>query len=565
MEYKESTFDKLVKTISTDEAQKMLKSIKENIGASNYDFEDTQAKFESTFSQKIRGHITVAQEPFFLRLIFYIIAFFTSTSVQNVYNKYLLKQLANELKRIARLYYSPTTNIFTNEFYNSLKKLRRMQLFFSGLLQAYDSEKGEFYIILSSFIAPDIYKALLQKTDPFPNLEKEDIASLTRANSSRDVDNILGQLSEAQKNELYDCAKSIEWMKNLCDISLDKALLKFSGPESESTCIASSILSEMQILTSVLNSARKIPDEVLQTLFLLYNKENIAINANELKNESEKFKTDATDSLKSINQFIEVIPMVSILRYVGKDLNWKPLKLEAGEDWYIFFKHAWKDRLGKKWDAFALEQEKASLLATMYVILEVDELQSLTYKPWENLSFGYSFNKELTLEFIKTLFSSLVPYFVQVLTVIAVNGKFVRKDNSTEFLEAFASLQQFNEFISSFEAMLSSEGEIGSGFEKLRSEQLVGLTYKKNMEVLLKSVEANARQIILNCSKIFQSLYAVINGILTGGKKGIYATLTNLDNVNGGKTNEYMDKLKKVYKQISQILTILDKLEKLEK
>lgn len=565
MKYKESTFDKLVKTISTDEAQKMLSSIKENVGASNYNFEDSKAKIESSFSKNLKGHVNVSDEPFILRIIFHLLAFFSSTTVNAIHNKYLLRQLASELKKTAKSYYSPTTNIFTNAFYLSLKELRRTQLFFSGLLQAYDSEKGEFYIILSSFIASDVYQALLQKTDPLPSLLNDDTTKSTRANMAKDVDNILTQLSESQKTALYECAKSIEWIKNLCDASLDKPLLKFSGPENELTCLATSILTEMQVLTSVLNSARKIPDEVIQTLFLLYNKENLAINAVELAKETEKFKTDATKSLNSINQFIEIIPMVQILRYVGKDVSWMPLKLEAGEDWYIFFKHAWKDRLTKKWDEFTLEQEKSLLRDNMKKTLEVETLEVLSYEPWVNMSLDYSFSKQLTMEFIKTIFKTVAPYFVQILNVIAINGIFIRKENGTEFLDTFNNLQQFGDFVQSFEAMLSPEGEIGAGFDKLRQEKVVGLTYKKNLDILLKSVETNARQIITNCSKIFQSLYAIFNGIFTGGKKGLYATLSNFDKVNGNKTDEYKEKLKKVYSQISQCLAIFDKLEKLEK
>lgn len=565
MKNKESTFDKLVKTISTSEAQKMLEGIRDNISASSYDFADAQAKVESSFSENLKGHIDVTQEPFFLRIIFHIIAFFSSSNIQAVHNQYLLKQLSNELKKTAKPYYLAASNIFTNDFYLSLKELRRTQLFFSGLLQAYDSEKGEFYIILSSFVAHEIYQQLIEKTNPFPNPITNEDHTKTRAKASKDVDTLLSKLSEKQKAELYNCAKSIEWIKNLCDASLDKALLKFSGPENESTCLAPSILSEMQILSAVLNSARTIPDEVFQTLFLLYNKENITVKAEAFASESEKFKTDAINSLKSINQFIEIIPMVQILRYVGKDVTWKPLKIEAGEDWYIFFKHAWKERLSKKWDEFALEQEKSKLKQDMYTALELEELVPITYEPWSGLSFEYSFNKQLSFEFIKTLFKSAVPYFVQVLNVIAVNGKFVRKENASEFLESFANLQQFGEFIQSFEAMLSPEGEIGMGFERLKQESVIGLTYKKNLDLLLKSVETNARQIITNCTKIFQSLYAILNGIFTGGKKGLYATLINFETVNGGKTDEYMEKLRKVYKQVSQCLSIFDKLEKLEK
>ena len=563
MEYRESTFDELVKKISTDEARKMLDSIRENVDAASYNFGGTSSVGDSAFSLSLRVRTNVSQEPFFVRLFLYIVAFFRSVPVQTAHNEYLLRHLARELKRIAKDYYSVETNCFTEEFFKSLSELRRTQLFFYGLLQAYDSDKGEFYILLSSFVAPNIYENLLKKTDPFTQSVGTDSVVNTRANASREIDTILGQLTESQKAELYTCAKAIEWIKNLCDASVDKALLKFSGAENGRTCPGATILSEMQILTSVLASARQIPNAVLQTLFLLYNQENIAIRDDEFEAESAKFKSDAADALKSINRFISVIPMTPILRYVGKDIAWQPIKIEAGEDWFVFFKHAWKERLSKKWDAFAAEQEKTKIREEMFAILETKDLVPLAYEPWKDIKLKYDFSRKFSFEFIKTLFITTVPYIVQVLNVIAMNGKFVRRENGTEFLEALSQLRQFPDFISSFETMLSPSGEVGSGFEKLKSEKLVGLTFKKNLDTLLKSVETNAWQVGESCTKIFSSLYAVLTGVLSGNKKGLYATLSNFDTVNANKTEDFMQELQKVYKKISDVLTVMEKIKKI--
>ena len=59
-------------------------------------------------------------------------------------------------------------------------------------------------------------------------------------------------------------------------------------------------------------------------------------------------------------------------------------------------------------------------------------------------------------------------------------------------------------------------------------------------------------------------MYAILTGIFTGGKKGIYASLTNIDTINGNKTEEYLEKLKKVYEQMASMLNILERLEKIE-
>lgn len=569
MVYKESTFDELVEKLSTDEARTMLDSIRKSVDATSYDFDNSENKLESGFSKNLIERVNISDEPFFVRIFLYIVAFFRSKSVQVVHNEYLLRQLATELKRIARDFYSTSTNTFTNEFYKSLKELRRTQLFFSGLLQAYDSEKGQFYIILSSFVAPKIYEALLKKTDPtsYSISDESNESSIvnTRANYSRDVDTLLTQLNETQKNELYNSAKAIEWIKNLCDASIDKTLLQFTGVGDTQSCVASSILSEMQVLASVLNSVRKIPDEALQTLFLLYNEENIAINYNELENESQKFKEEATSALKAINQFTSIIPLTQILRYVARDISWKPTKFEAGEDWYIFFKHAWKERLSKKWDSFTAEKEKAKLIGDMLTTLEVEALLSLTFKPWEEIDLNYNFTKQLSFEFMKTLFKYLVPNFIQLLDIIFKNGKFVKKENQNEFNETFIELKQFSDFLLSFENMLSPEGEIGSSFAALKKEKLVGLTFKKQLDTLFKSIETNSRQLHSNCIKIFRSLYALLTGVFSANRKGLYATLTNLDKINRSKTEEYMEQLNKVFRQTSQILTILEALDKIEK
>ncbi|PIE97952.1 MAG: hypothetical protein CR988_05545 [Treponema sp.] len=561
-----STFDKLVQTISSDEANDMLSKIQSTVSAVDAKVAGSASASEKAFVVKNRVPASITEEPFLLRLLLRIISFVRSTPVEKIYDDYLIKSLGRDLKRQASTFINIDKNTYTSKFYDSLRDLRKAQMFFSGLLTAYDSEKGKFYMLVSSFIAPSVYESLMAKTDPSDTQMEKQATPNLKANLLRSIDEAFSQLTGEHKAKIYACAKGIEWMKSLCDIPLDKVIFRFDvNSENDVYCSPASIQNEMQMLSSVLASSKRIPEVSLQALFLLCQQDIITGQPENLQEKLSGFLEDAIASLECIHKFVSVIPLMQIIRYVGKDIKWTPLKIDGGEEWFVFFKHAWKERFNEKWGFWASKQQKEELSERMLIFLKQKKLMNLAYTPWKKLTSPVVFKRELSLTFIKTFLTKMYnPKMAGLLKTLVMDGKFYRKENKSEITDAFANLRIQTDLLAEYERLLSPDGEIGDGFAKLKSEKLVGLKFKNTLDMLMRSVETNAKQLSNGVSSALKSMYSVLTGVLTGGKTGIYATIANKREIKGANNREYIEDLEKVCEQVKKALNMLETLEKIE-
>ena len=138
-----STFDKLVDSLSTEEAQAMLTHIAENMKMSE-DIQ-TDSKTEPLLVDvQLKKTIRIKDEPFVIRIWLYLKSFFKSQPVEAVYEEELIRRLGKDLQHNYKQYINIKENVFTKDFYELLRELRKTQLFFTSLLSAYDADKGNF-------------------------------------------------------------------------------------------------------------------------------------------------------------------------------------------------------------------------------------------------------------------------------------------------------------------------------------------------------------------------------------------------------------------------------------
>ena len=135
-----STFDKLVDSLSTEEAQAMLTHIAENMKMSE-DIQ-TDSKNEPLLSDtQVQKSIQINDEPFFIRLWLHLKSFFKALPIEKVYEEELIRRIGKGLQHEYKQYINIKENVFTKDFYELLRELRKTQLFFTSLLSAYDADK----------------------------------------------------------------------------------------------------------------------------------------------------------------------------------------------------------------------------------------------------------------------------------------------------------------------------------------------------------------------------------------------------------------------------------------
>ena len=560
-----STFDQLVKSLSTEETQSLLESIQNSIEEFR---SEAQPEEKDSLSERIieHQHAGISSEPFLIRLWLSIRSFLRSIPLKVIYNEELLKRMAKSLKRSAGAYININQNIYTGVFYTELKNLRKTQLFFTSLLSAYDSGKGSFYMLVSSFVAPATYEKLMKETNPFSIKIGSEVSSNIRTGFLRKIDSVFSNLTDDEKSEMYLCAQAIEWMKSFCSLALDRTMLRFNViSDSNASCQALTIQPEMEVLSSILYSKKNIPHNLLQALFLMHAQETIIDDDSRMVKEADEFIKDAIEALGAIRIFLKQVPLLDITRYIKKDINWMPYKLTGGEDWFIYFKQAWYERFNQKWSTWSYEQKKFNIKVQMINLLKVGDLESMKFCPWRNLWVECKFKKELPFLFLKTFFYSFYSEKLSnTLKTILVDGNFYKHENLNEYTTSYNVLEHRKGEFEKFENRLSPTGDVGSTFAKIRAEKTATLKNKNQIEGLMHTIESEAKQLITSSIDALKSIELILTGILGGGKTSTYATITNWAVIAGVNNGLFREEVAAAKEQIHTSINLLSLAEKLE-
>lgn len=565
MKFYVSTFDKLVDTLSTDEAQTMLANIADSMRVSEDIQTDSKAE-PFLIDEQVGKNLQMNDEPLFVRMWLRLRAFFKSLPIESIYEEELIRRIGKTLNRHYKQYISVRDNIFTNDFYELLRELRKTQLFFTSLLSAYDSDKGNFYLLISSFAIPEIYIKLMYITDPSTGAVEEIATPNLRADYLKKIDDTFSLVSPDHKAEMYRCANAIEWMRHYCDLPIDKALLRFTvDAQGDASCPIHLIASEIESLASVLSVIKPIPDIVLQSLFLLSQQDRLNDKLLDLDKESIEFISHASHALEAIKCFSVKIPIFDFARYAMRSINWEPLSLESGEDWFLLFKTAWKKRFSDRWHLWSAEQKRATLRLQMSSLLQTDGLHTIPHRPWEDAWMVLKFKRELSFNFLASFFTGLYLNMIQpILKILLMEGKFYRRENQEEYTNAFTVLEKQESFIFTFESRLSPEGEVGNAFAQLKEKAVASLKSKNSLESLMKGIESDAKQLVVSSQTALKTLIALLNGFIEGNKNSVYAPLLNWSLIQGTNNADFrgqVENVKKILQKTAAILIDIDKLE----
>ncbi len=569
MQENKSTFESLVASLSEEETKKLLFNISNSMQNMQPELQEKPKSPEESKTGKVV--LNLANESFFLRIWLMLLSLLKSIPVESLYQKELVDRVGRDLKKHDSKYINIPKQIYTSTFYALLSDLRKTQIFFSSMLDCYNSEKNNFYMLLSSFIAPEVYSNLLRISSSF-DVEAGDTSNARKNTILKEIEKLTTEVDAEIKADMYKVSRAIEWMRTFCDFSLDKVLLKFSVQPSESTCSIFAIQNEIELLASILASAKNIPIPMLQTLFLLYKKDVLPLGndvqklqGESLEQNTNKFIDDALKALSYIEQFKKNVPIGKIVKYVKQDITWTPIEFSAGEDWFLYFKHAWKDLFLQEWGTWVSNIQKETIKARMLQIVEAEKLQEISYKPWRKLLGDAPLKNETVLEFFKTFFQTVYPNaFVSSLKIILTEGAFYRTDNLSEYTSAFNSLNQIAREIASFENELSPESVIGTSFASIIESGVLTIKTKTQMETLVRNIESDIKRICTRILESLKSMNVILTGIVGGTKTGIYATLSNWSGIQGNNNKKFQDEVIKIKETIVSIIDLINTMSTIE-
>ncbi len=605
MEERKSTFESLVADLSRQETRHLL----ERINASMQGVEQTERSAEDGKKEKEEAKDAIsagfAKESVLLQLWLKLISLIKSIPVESLYQKELVKRVGTSLKDVSGECIDVSKELYTAKFYEALSNLRKTQLFFVSVLEAYHSDKSMFYMLLSSFISKDLYDKLISLSTDFRKCGK-DISTAKKNEILREIEKVNAELDIQVKAQMYSVAQAIEWMRTFCDFSLEKTLLKFTIQTNEPTCSIFAIQNEIELLASILASSKVIPTPMLQTLFLLQQMytsfahddsskgdipsanistppsiapASVPVNtfvtgstytngANDVETDNDpaqqaikSFLTQAIEALSYIEIFKKKVPIRKIVRYVKQDITWSPIEFRGGEDWFVYFKSAWRDFFLQKWaewtHAIQLEENNAKMLE----IVGQDTLISLETKPWQTLLPQAELVNERAIEFLKTFFAVVYPVKIAPLfKTILTEGTFYRTDNLSQFTAFATTLQGINKEIKDFENELSPESMIGSSFASIIESGTFTIKTKAQMESLIRNIEGYMKRLVDRILDSLNGMNKLLSIMLGEEKTSSYAMLTNWSSIQGSNNKKFQEEVASSYETLKLVVEIVSKI-----
>lgn len=562
-----STFERLVVTLESDERKVMLRQLAESSEQQTESIKEYSERGTGKEAAHAPSSMRLSDEPLIVRLWFGIRAFFTSTTSERAYSKYLVSELGRRLTRTSAEYVNVGKGLYTDALCAQLAKLRSAQTFFSALLSSYELGKGEFYVALSSLLMNDVNAAVAAASDPFALTDEQARNRDVRAYLIRETEAALQSIPEAERARMYQSAQAIEWIRRFCELPIERMILRFVNyGQSGRMCLFDSVSGEMQDLVAVFSGAKRVPVLMLEALFLFAKQDEMQGGKFDIEHECRQFVSAATSHLSGIGAIKASIPLIDFVRFAVKDVRWQPAALDGGEDWFASYRAAWRKRFEERFADWNSLRQRTQLRHDLCAFLDVDDIEPLQFHPWEGMWLPLSMRRELSLSFLKRFFAVIYPAkIMRPLKILLIDGEFYRRENMIEFTDSFSVLEHQAQAIDTFENRLSPKGDIGNGFELAQSERMATVKGKARLENLMLTVDSEAEVMIARAIAAFKNVDNILQGILDVARGGPYETLVNMASIQGKLNEQYRKELEYVRQTLRGAVALLLDAETMEK
>ena len=566
MSEKRDTFDELVKSLAVSERREMLDRLAE-LSEVDTTASETEGGAESAQKALVgpdENKIRFSEASFFVRFWFKLLSFFSSSTPEEKYNAHLVAELGRKLNQKYGAYFSLPKRMYTDLLYQDLVFLENIRSYFLPFVNEYDKHRGDFYILLSSLIAPEsaatISMSLDPSSEPYDNDSPKDLHSAYL----KKMDETFSTFSPEEKAKIYQAAQAAEWLSSFEGLSLNRTILQFADTTGTGQmCPIDTVVDDFKKLSSILASAVKIPTRLIETLFIFSQKDKMEDESFSFDRECTEFVRVSVNNLTGIASFRSRVPIADFVRFSSADIVWEPVSTRAGEDWFMLFKASWKERFERRFEEWAKLRDKHALKKRALTFLEARELPTLEYTPWADSWVPFNFHRETVLLFLKAFFSGVyLRRISKVLRIILAEGDFYKRENLSEFTDDFNILEHAKADIDDFERRLAPKGDIGEGFELALTEKKGTHSGKARLDHLMSTVESEAESLCTRQVAAMRSMHLILGGILNVSRGGQYDTLANLSSLQGSENGSFRPEISSARFALEECVGIIEELSK---
>ncbi len=560
-----ANFKSLVQGISQDERQILLGKIqKENQSAgASESFSSSQTSFNtSEHMQSLR--VKLNQEPLLHKFILWLKALFTSSSVEEVYNKSLLTLIAREIDKNNPGLIDTPTHSFTSIFFDMLTPLKAAQSLFEPIINEYALKPNAFFITLGSLVMPYLHDQIKKEADPYIYPTDKELSKETRGNLIHKMNAIIDSIPADAKAEMYNAVKYMEWMKQFCNLDFSRLLMNFGNGEDGKSCPYIQLRSDFANVANVLSGHRSYTEALLIAAHQFSEQERVY----ELMGKNQPLRADfiekASAELSLVTSFIDDVPMENLAKLVYHDSQYTVTPTGGGEDWFSRYKAQWKVLFDKRWESWNRDLKKNQIRQKIENYFNMRTIPVFKHRPWTQLWGGVQFRYELTLGFLAFFFTTQYEECKRVLKTVALEGDFSIKENRMEFTDIINSFDEIADNLEMLEEQLSSGGEYGHEFELCDSRGIASQTANVRAKELMSELEDRTQKMLNSFGKSCRVLESLMCGILSEKITAYYGPLLNLVKIAGRGNKKFLEELHSTRYTFEHAFEISKELEALD-
>lgn len=558
-----SAFDKLVAGLNSEDRTAMLNRINQGtmqrVPLINDEVE-TEPKFE-TITLRLQN------ESFLYKLYLWIRSLFTRNSIEVVFNDELLSNLAKKINHAHPGTVNHKIRALDYIFYERLQSLKEACDFFRPYFSIINEDSGDFYVFLSSFVAPELSDKINKEADPFINPFTKQGGPEVRNDLMRKLDSILKDMEEGTRLKIYAAISTVNWLNKTVSIPYLHFLAQFTNVTgSVFTANYSHCKDDFNELASVCAKSRPVDNEILEAIYLFSQRKNLSENVQEkdIEKAVREFMNKASSFLGTIQDFPAGVSMKRLGRIVNNSYDWEPKNMEGAEGWFANFRSQWHKIFDIRWTEWLREQKKTHLSENLKLDFGLSDFPVMKYRPWQKLWTNVSFACELTGGFLSWFVTEKYEEIVLPLNEVVMEGIFIKSENRTEYSEALNDFLNANTNMQILLEKLSPKGDLGKMFEDYSTNQVHTLQVQNQINSVMRDTEGQIKEYIKQFCKGARIMERVFHGFFDETKDGIHEGLQNMNTIKGRESHAFRDKLMDIRDLLRKCLFYISELEPID-
>ncbi len=558
-----TAFDKLVAGMSLEDRSELLERINQGT-ASVVQFVETENQLPE---KNLSLHLRFKEESIFYKILLWIRSIIEKKDSEKIYNEDVIASLARRLTRDHPGILNHRNALLESVFYQHLKTLKTAADFFKPYFNIIDDNSGDFYVFLSSFVAPELSDKINSEADPFSLGFEVEPDPDVRNRLLKNLDEVLNNIDGGDKSNMYQAVNSINWLRQFSKLPYIHFMSQFTNLTADNyTCPYRNAINDYDRFAAVFSNTIPVHNDALEAMLMFTQRKDMRKNAQDkdIERTVKEFLAKTSQQFASIQMFISSVPILKVGKIINGDYDWVPPSPEGVEAWFPNFRSHWRKIIDVRWGDWLRERKKKNLESYLKHDFGLSEFPVFRYRPWNALWMRVPFSCELTGGLLSWFCDSEYNDMITTLNEVMMEGVFIRSENRIEYSEGLNLFVQANNQIEELTDRLAPEGEYGALFDEFATSRMRSFQVQNQIDSMMATTESEIKDALKKFQKGVRMMDKCLAAILNDEKDSLHDGLQNISTIKGHQNRAWRDKLRGIWENLKKMNFYLSELEPID-